>query len=69
MGLIPCQAQWVKGSSVATATAQIQSLARELAYATNAAIKKKNSKEFSKILHKMNETSFFGGEGELLDKM
>ena len=45
MGSIPGPAQWVKGSGVAavaqvTAVALIQSLARELPYATGAAIKK-----------------------------
>ena len=41
VGLIPGLAQWVKGSSVATAAAQIQSMAWELPYAAvNAAINK-----------------------------
>ena len=39
MGLIPSLAQWVKGSSVAVAAAQIQSWAQELPYAVGAAIK------------------------------
>ena len=38
---IPSLAQWVKGSNVAAAVAQIQSLAWESPYATGAAIKKK----------------------------
>lgn len=41
LGSIPSLAQWVKGCSVATAVAQIQSLAWELPYAFSAAIKKK----------------------------
>ena len=40
-GLIPSLAQWVKGSSVAAAEAEIQSLARELPYAVSLDIKKK----------------------------
>ena len=38
MGLILGQAHWIKGSSVATAAAQIQFLAWVLPYATGAAI-------------------------------
>ena len=47
MGSIPGPVQWVKGSSIATAaaqvtaTAQIQFLAQELPCATGVAIKKK----------------------------
>ena len=37
--MIPCWVQWVKGSSIATAVAQIQSLAEELPYAVGAATK------------------------------
>ena len=36
MGLIPSQAQWVKGSGVAS---QIQSLPQELPHALNVAVK------------------------------
>ena len=36
--LIPGPAQWVKGSGIVAAVAQIPSLARELAYAMDAAI-------------------------------
>ena len=43
-GSIPSLVQRVKGSSVAAAVAQIQSLARELLYATNLAIKLKIKK-------------------------
>ena len=38
---MPTQAQQVKGSSNATAMAQIQSLAQELSHTVDAAIKKK----------------------------
>ena len=44
MGSIPGLMQWVKGSSVAAATAQIQSLAREFLYVMGEAIRKKNAK-------------------------
>ena len=37
---MPGLAQWIKGSGIATAVTQIQSLARELPYARGAAIKK-----------------------------
>ena len=37
--------QWVKGSRVATTSAQIQSLARELPYDVSAVIKKKKKKD------------------------
>ena len=40
-GSIPSPAKWVQGSSVAAATAQIQSLAQKLPYARGAAIKTK----------------------------
>ena len=43
--MIPGHAQWVKGSRVATAVAQIQFLARELPYAVGASIKKKKKKK------------------------
>ena len=43
VGSIPGPAQWVKGSGVATAVAQIQSLAWELSYAMGAAIGEKKS--------------------------
>ena len=50
MGSIPGPAQWVKGSSVATAvtyvaSAGIQSLAWELPYAVGVATKTKNKKQ------------------------
>ena len=45
VGLIPGLAQWVKGFSVAAPAAQIQSLARELPYATGGGIKKKKKKK------------------------
>ena len=38
LGLIPSPAQWVKGSGVPTAVAQIQFLVRQLPYATGEAI-------------------------------
>ena len=41
MGLIPGP-QWVKGSDIAAAAAQIQSLAQKLPYAEDVAIKNKN---------------------------
>ena len=41
MGLISCPVQWVKGSSVAAAAAQILSLAQELPNAWSAALGKK----------------------------
>ena len=44
MRSIPCPAQWVKGSGVATAVALIQSLAREFPYAKGVA-KKKTKKQ------------------------
>ena len=37
MGLIPGLMQWIKGSFVATAVAEIQSLAQELPYAMSSA--------------------------------
>ena len=37
---VPTEAQWVKGSKVATAATRIQSLAQELPYAVGVAIKK-----------------------------
>ena len=54
MGLIPKLTQWVSGSGIATAVAQvaalaqIQSLACELPYAAGAAIKKKKKKSVTK---------------------
>ena len=39
MGSIPGLAQWVKGSGVAAAVAQLQSLAQELPYAADVSIK------------------------------
>ena len=42
-GLIPGLAQWVKGSSVAAAVVQIQSLAQELLYAVGVARTFKNN--------------------------
>ena len=53
MGLIPSLVQWVKGSGIATAAtkltamAWIQSLAQELLYSMDAAIKKKKKTESS----------------------
>ena len=44
MGVIPGPAQWVKGSRVATAAVQIQSLVQELPYAMGAAVKLKKKK-------------------------
>ena len=41
MGSIPGPAQWVKGPSVATAVAQIRSLAWELPHAMGTAINEK----------------------------
>ena len=40
MGSIPSPAQWVKGSDVAAAVAQIQSLAPERPYVMGAVVKK-----------------------------
>ena len=40
-GFDPQPAKWVKGSGVAAATAQIQSLVQELPYATDSGLKKK----------------------------
>ena len=45
MRSIPCPAQWVKGSGVATAVALIQSLAREFPYAKGVAKKKKKQQQ------------------------
>ena len=42
--MIPSPVQWVKGSSVATAVAQIQSLAWECPYDMGVAIKTKTKK-------------------------
>ena len=39
-GFDPCLEQWVKGSGITAAVAQIQSLAWELPHAVGAAIKK-----------------------------
>jgi len=41
MGSIPSLAQWIKGSGVAAAVNQIQSLAQELPCATGVATRKK----------------------------
>ena len=41
----PAPVPWVEGSSIATVTAQIQSLAQELLYAMGAAILKKEKKK------------------------
>ena len=49
-GLISSQAQWVKGSGIAAAVAQIQSLAPELPYSGDVAIKKKRSTTLSPSL-------------------
>ena len=43
--MIPGSVQWGKGSGVATAAAQIQSLAQELRCDTGASSKKNNNKE------------------------
>ena len=40
---MPSLAQWIKGSSLATAVAQIRSLAWEFPYVSGVAIKKKKS--------------------------
>ena len=45
MGSIPGPVQCFKGPSIATATAWIQSLARELPHATDEALKIKKSKK------------------------
>ena len=56
MGSIPRPAQWIKGSSFATAMAQvaaaahIQSLAQELSHAVGMAIKNKNKQKTGKRL-------------------
>ena len=55
MSSISGLAQWVKGSGVATAVAQIQSLAQELTYATHVAIKKKKKERKSDILYWMKK--------------
>ena len=47
--LIPGPVQWVKGSGVAAAAAQIQSLAGERPYATSTVIKKKKKKDSNYI--------------------
>ena len=52
MGSIPDLVQWVKGSGIATAMAQFQSLAQELPYAVDVAIKKKKSLLFCKQLNR-----------------
>ena len=52
VGLTPHSVQWVKGSSIAaaaTAAAQSQSLAREFAYASGVANKKKELLPFDTI--------------------
>ena len=41
MGLIPNPVQWVKGPTVATAVAQIPSLAMEIPFAMGMAVKNK----------------------------
>ena len=55
--MIPSLAQWVKGSGIAIAAAQVtagaltQSLAWELPYAAGTAIKKKKKKKKKKIIN------------------
>ena len=48
---MPGLAQWIKGSGIATAVTQIQSLARELPYAKGAGIK--NSQPTSQLNKKL----------------
>ena len=60
-GSIPSPAQWVKGSGTAATAAQIQSLARELPYAVDAAIKKKIKKPKFPVLYSRQIKPEFSG--------
>ena len=56
-----CPARWVKGSSVATAAAQIQSLTQEPPSAPRAAIRKKRKK--GKGIHLLHSKTATGEKG------
>ena len=55
----PSLAQWVKGSSIASSVAQIQSLALKRPYTADAAVKKKKKKGRLKFFHKIFNLCFF----------
>ena len=65
--MIPGLGQWVEGSRIATAVAQIQSLAQELPYALGAAIKKNRIRKLGGILVNKNTIIALCGDGWLLD--
>ena len=58
-----CPARWVKGSRVATAAAQIQSLTQEPPSAPRAAIRKKRKK--GKGIHLLHSKTATGEKGQL----